>query len=158
MNLYKQIFIVAVFLAAGCASNKVTERPLVTGKIPRPAHIWVYDFAATDADVPAESRLAGQPSGHIAPQTPDQIAEGRKLGAQIASELVGEIRAMGMPAERGSTETKPRINDLVIRGYLLSVINGSEEERVAIGFGEGASELKTAVEGFQMTDHGLRKL
>jgi hypothetical protein len=46
----------------------------------------------------------------------------------------------------------------VIRGYLLSIQEGSTTKRVAIGFGAGASELKTAVEGFQMTAQGLRKL
>ena len=45
---------------AGCASTKVTNRQqLVTGRLPRPARIWVYDFAATARDVPADSALAG---------------------------------------------------------------------------------------------------
>lgn len=159
MNIFKQIVIVAALVAAGCASTKVTNREtLETGKIPRPGHIWIYDFAATAADVPAGSALAGQPDLDTTPQTAEQIAAGRKLGAQIAAELVEQIRAMGMPAEEVSAGAQPQINDLVIRGYLLSIQKGSEAERVGIGFGEGASELKTAVEGFQMTAKGLRKL
>jgi hypothetical protein len=147
-------------VTAGCASSQITAREeLVTGKLPRPGEIWVYDFAATDADVPAESALAGHPSEHPTPQTAEEIAEGRKLGAEIASELAGQIRNMGLPAAHVvSTGTTPLINDLVIRGYLLSIHKGSAVERVGIGFGAGASELKTAVEGFQMTAHGLRKL
>lgn len=35
---------------------------------------------------------------------------------------------------------------------------GSATQRMVIGFGSGASELRTAVEGFQMTPQGLRKL
>jgi hypothetical protein len=54
--------------------------------------------------------------------------------------------------------TAPRINDIVIRGTLLSINEGNTAERVAIGFGSGASELRTAVEGYQMTARGLRKL
>jgi hypothetical protein len=46
----------------------------------------------------------------------------------------------------------------VIKGSLLSINEGSATERVAIGFGSGASQLKVAVEGFLMTDRGLRKL
>jgi len=145
-------------VVAGCASTQVEREQLVTGKLPRPDHIWVYDFAATAADVPAESVLAGQYSEPATPQTAEELATGRQLGAQIAAELVEEIRGMGLPAERGSTGTKPQINDLVIRGYLLSVNEGSEAKRVAIGFGSGASHLTTAVEGFQMTAQGLRKL
>ncbi len=48
--------------------------------------------------------------------------------------------------------------NLVIRGCLLSVNEGNAAKRVAIGFGSGKSELRTMVEGFQMTAQGLRKL
>ena len=45
------------------AGTKVTERhEIVFSEIPKPAHIWVHDFAATSADVPPESALAGQSS------------------------------------------------------------------------------------------------
>ena len=46
----------------------------------------------------------------------------------------------------------------MLRAYVLSFAEGSAAERVAIGFGSGASKVKTAVEGFQMTATGLRKL
>ena len=151
--------LLALVLVAGCASTKVTNRQqLVTGQLPRPNQIWVYDFAATPADVPAGSALAGQYSESPTPQTAEQIATGRQLGAEIASQLVEQIRGMGMPAERAPIGTRPQINDIVIRGYLLSVDEGSAAKRVAIGFGSGGSELKTAVEGYQMTAQGLRKL
>ena len=65
---------------------------------------------------------------------------------------------MGLPAERGSSQTVPQIGDLVIKGTLLSINEGSAAERVAIGFGSGAAQLKVAVEGYLMTDRGLRKL
>lgn len=147
----------ALVMAAGCASTKVTNRQqLVTGQLPRPNTIWVYDFAATPADVPADSALAGQASATS--QTAEQIATGRQLGAEIASQLVQQISSMGMPAARGGPGTQPQINDIVIRGYLVSVNQGNEAERLAIGFGSGASQLSTAVEGFQMTPQGLRKL
>ena len=149
----------ALLIIAGCASTKVTSRKeLVTEQLPKPSHIWVYDFAATPADVPAESSLAGQYSEHSTPQTAEQIATGRKLGAEIAKELIKQIRDMGMPAELGGAGTKPQINDIVIRGYLISYNKGSAAKRILIGFGSGASDLKVAAEGFQMTAEGLRKL
>ena len=151
--------VLALAVAAGCASTKVSDRQrLVYEKLPRPGHIWVYDFAATPAEVPAASALAGQPIEHATPQTPEQIELGRKLGEAIATQIVEEIRDMGLPAVRASSRTTPAINDIVLRGYLLSIDEGSATKRVAIGFGSGASELTTAVEGFQMTAQGLRKL
>jgi len=146
-------------MATGCASTKVTsQEKFVTGPLPRPGNILVYDFAATAADVPADSALARQYSVEVTPQTAGQIAEGRKLGIEIVAELVGRIHDLGMPAQRASAGTQPQINDLVIRGYLISINEGSVTKRVTIGFGYGASELRTAVECYQMTAQGLRKL
>lgn len=149
----------AMVVIAGCATTKITNHELLESKrLPPPAHIWVYNFAATPADLPADSALAGQVSEGSTPQTAEEIETGRRLGAEIAAQLVEEIRGMGLPAERGSTRTKPRINDIVIRGYLLSIDEGSATKRVSIGFGSGGSELSTAVEGYHMTAQGLRRL
>ena len=153
------LYLLSLLVVAGCASTKISDRDqVVYGPLTRPDTIWVYDFAATPGDVPAESALAGQHDEHSTPQTAEQIPTGRKVGAEIASELVDDIRAMGMSAERAGPETRPEINDIVIHGYLLSVVQGSEKKRVMIGFSSGESELKVAAEGFQMTANGLRKL
>jgi hypothetical protein len=141
------------------ASTKVTDRnEIVVGEIPRPAKIWVYDFSATASDVPAESALSGQVATASQPQSADQIAAGRQLGAEIASDLVEDINAMGMTAQRPTADTQPALNDLVIRGHLVSEAQGDEKKRVIVGFGAGESELKVAVEGFQVTANGLRRL
>ena len=150
--------LVALLVVAGCASAKTSDRQaLASERLPRPDRIWVYDFAATAEDMPTDSAFTGQyavPTG----QTPAQVEAGRKLGALIAAELVGDIRKMGLRAERPSAQTTPQVNDIVIWGCILSVQAGDATQRVAIGFGAGNSELQTAVEGFQMTAQGLRKL
>ena len=145
----------ALIVVAGCASTKVTEQhPVDVGKIPRPDHIFVYDFVATPADVPADSDVKLESE----PQTPEQIEAGRQLGAEIAKELVAEIQGMGLPAVEATSGISPQVGDIVIRGYLVSIDAGSEAKRLAIGFGAGASELTTTVEGFLVTAHGMRKL
>ena len=161
MKSYSRIVtcLFALVVIAGCASTEATNRQiLVTEKLPRPAHIWVYDFAATPADVPADSALAGQPADSPTSQTAEQIATGRQVGALIAASLVEEIRGMGLPAAQASSGTTPQLNDLVIKGYILSIDEGDATKRVAIGFGSGTSELKVVAEGYQMTAQGLRKL
>jgi Domain of unknown function (DUF4410) len=156
-RLVSCLFVVVV--VAGCASTRVTDRQiLVSERIARPDHILVYDFVATPADVPADSALAGQAAVSRTPQTAEHITTGRRVGAEIAARLVEEIRSMGLPAERASTGTTPQINDILIRGYVLSIEEGSAGKRVAIGFGSGASRLSVAVEGYRMTAQGLRKL
>jgi hypothetical protein len=149
----------SMVLFASCASTKMSDRQqLVTGPLPRPTTIWVYDFAATPADVPGSSDFANPNYRPPLPQTSEEIEAGRKVGSLVASALVDEIRGMGLPAEQGFKQTKPQINDIVIRDYFISVDEGSAAKRVAIGFGSGSSKLTTAVEGYQMTSQGLRKL
>jgi hypothetical protein len=151
--------LVAMLIAAGCASTKISNREqLVAGKLPRPGTIWIYDFVANAADVPADSAYASQSSAPAATPTEEQAALGRQLGAGISAQLVQEIRDLGLPAAVALPETKPQVNDIVIRGYLVSIEQGSAAKRMTIGFGSGGSELSAAVEGFQMTATGLRKL
>jgi len=148
-----------LLLVTACASTKVSDRDqVVSGPLPRPNTIWVHDFAATPDDVPGDSVLAGQYSEHGTPQSAEQIAAGRKAGAEIAAALVEQIIGMGMYAAVAGPNSRPAINDIVIRGYLLSVVQGDTGKRVLIGLGAGDAELKVAAEGFQMTAHGLRKL
>jgi hypothetical protein len=149
----------AIFVIAGCASTKVTSRDQqFTGKLPRPANIWVRDFAATPDDVPKDSTIVGVHSEHPELQTAEQIETGRKLGAEIASELIERINKMGMSAKKAKKGATPQVNDIVIRGYLVSFAEGSKSKRLLIGFGSGASHLQVAAEGFQVTPQGLRKL
>jgi hypothetical protein len=147
----------AIVVAAGCATTKVTsQQQLVTGQLPRPNTVWVYDFAATPADVPANAAIAGQYST-TTPQTAEQIAMGRQLGAQIAAELVQQIQSMGMPAARGGAGTIPQINDIVLRGYLLSVhrqCGRAPRHRIRLR----GVRVENGVEGYQITPQGPREL
>jgi hypothetical protein len=146
------LFLLALLIITGCSSTKVTSRDQqFTGKLPRPATIWVHDFAATPADVPKDSIIAGVYSEHPEPQTAEQIETGRKLGAEIASELIERINKRGMSARKAEKGATPQVNDIVIRGYLVSFAEGSEAKRLLIGFGSGASHLQVAAEGFQVT-------
>ena len=149
--------LITLLTLAGCAKTKVTDREqVVTGKLPRPETIWVYDFAATPADLPIKTSLDKEYFSGSEPQTPEQIAEGRKLGKAIETELVYLIREMGINAEHAIAGTTQQVNDIVIQGYILSYDEGSEKKRIGIGLGSGASDLKVAVEGLQMTADGLR--
>jgi len=145
--------------AAGCASTKVTEHQIfVSERLPRPQRIWVYDFAATPAAVPADSKLAREFTLEALPQTARQVALARQLGDHIAVALVRQIRAMGLAAEHATGSETIDVNDLVIRGYLVRIKKGNPAGRIVIGFGVGRSELRTIVEGFQMTSQKLREL
>jgi len=147
-------------IAIGCAKATVTARQTYAEneQLPNPDRIIVYDFAATPEEVPADDPLIDLSDKPSRPQTADEVILGRKLGAEIAGELVKEILAIGMPAERSSTGPTPGIGDLLIKGVFVSIDEGSRLKRILIGFGSGAGELKTLVEIYQVTTEGLRPL
>ena len=145
--------------AMGCGSIKITDRDEYQGpKLARPDKILVHDFAATVADLPEWSDAAKANRDARAQATPEEVEAGRKLGAQMTTELVKRIDEMGLPAERATTESQPGDGDIVIVGYLSSVEEGSGFKRVVIGFGSGAAEVTSSVEGYLSTPEGLRKL
>lgn len=145
-------------LLTGCASTKLTaNQPVSAERLPRPGQIWIYDFTFNPAEVQADSALANA-EAPATPPTAEEAAMGQELGTSIATNLVREIQAMDMPAAEAAAATKPQINDIVIRGYLVSVDQGSRAKRMTLGFGSGGSELTTLLEAYQMTPSGLRKL
>jgi hypothetical protein len=150
----------ALLFLAGCSSTRVTSRESHVGaeRIARPDRILVYDFGSTPDDIPPESSIADQVYASSVPPTDEQLEVGRKLGAEVAKQLASKISEMGLPGLRAVDQPSPRPGDLVIRGYFLSVEEGSAAKRMIIGFGSGAADLKTRVEGYLMTDQGLRRL
>jgi Domain of unknown function (DUF4410) len=98
----------------------------------RPDQIWVYDFIADPAQIPADSSIR---AGLSTPSTPPSAAEldtGRALGALIAKELAANIQAMGFSAAQAGPGSAPQVGDGVIRGYLVSVHGGSTVKRFVI--------------------------
>ena len=146
---------------AACATTDVVgrESAMEPGeKLARPQHILVYDFASTPEEVASDSDAAGAASAPSTPPSAEQIEAGRKLGAEVAKDLVEEIQDMGLPAVRAAELPQGAVGDIVIRGTFVSVDEGSAVKRIVVGFGSGGAELKTLVEGYVMTERGLRKL
>lgn len=152
--------VLALALATGCATTTVSNRQMAPAdlRLARPDRIIVHNFATSADEVPAESGLAGQAEAPSKPLTSEEMAADRELGEAVAKELVSKIKEMGLPAVQALGEPPPRVNDIVIRGAFLSVDEGSAVQRVVIGFGYGAPQLKTYVEGYVMTERGLRRL
>jgi hypothetical protein len=149
----------AAAVLAGCASTKVTEQtPMVSPGLARPNQIWVYDFIADPAQMPANSSIAADLSAPNTPPTEEELETGRQLGAAIAKDLVADIQAMGLSAVQAGPGAAPQVGDGVIRGYLVSVQGGSAAKRFLVGFGAGSSEMDTVVEGYAVTPEGWRKL
>ena len=149
----------ALAVLSGCASTTVTHQtPMVSPGLARPNQIWVYDFIADPAKVPADSYISADLSAPTTPPTAEELETGRRLGAIIAKSLVAHIQAMGLPAVQAGPGAAPQVGEGVMRGYLVSVQAGSGAKRFVVGFGAGNSEMYTVVEGYEMTPEGLKKV
>ena len=135
-----------------------SKHPWSSPGLARPNQIWVYDFIADPAKLPADSSISAELSAPSTPPTADELETGRRLGALIAKDLVADIQAMGLSAVQAGPGSAPQVGDGVIRGYFVSVQGGSAVKRFVIGFGAGSSELDTVVEGYEMTPQGLRQI
>ena len=157
------IAIACLIGTASCSSIKITNRDEYRGeKLARPDRILVHDFAAHPDDLPAWSEAAranqGSEGSSHARVSADEAEVGRQLGIEMARALVKRIDEMGLQAERAAGARSPADGDIVIVGYLASVEEGSGFKRVVIGFGSGAAEVTTHVEGYLATSEGMRKL
>lgn len=151
--------VVFLLVASGCESIRVTGREDYQGdKLSRPDRIFVHDFAAAVEDLPAWSDAAGRMAESGAVRTAPEIAAERRLGEQMAVDLVARIRKMGLDAERMTPASAPAPGDIVIVGLLTSIDEGSSAKRVMLGFGSGAAEIATELEGYLATENGFEKL
>jgi hypothetical protein len=101
--------LLALVVVAGCASTNVTQQtPMAKEAIARPNRIWVYNFAATPADMPDDSSIRGEVGAPSTPPTAEQIEEGGQLGALIATDLVADIQAMGLSAVKTVLDRRRR--------------------------------------------------
>ena len=149
-----------LWLLAACASSDVTSQSNEGSAeaIAKPERIIVYDFVGSPDDLPVNSAVVGHYAEREVPQSPEEVELGRRLGAAVADKLVENIVALGMPAERVGPGPAPDIGNIVIGGQFVSIDEGSRLKRMLIGFGAGAAELKTFVEGYLVTANGLRPL
>ena len=158
MSSRGMIHCLALVALVGCASTKVTERHTYQhGSLPRPDRILVYDFATTHADLPSWSEPARRYDATMTTTSDKVLEKGRELGAKVANNLIEEIREMGLPATSAEGQTL-RPGDVMVVGYFESIDEGSAAKRVVLGFGSGGADLKTQVEGYQMTEQGPREL
>jgi Domain of unknown function (DUF4410) len=149
----------ALAVLAGCASTQVTQQTsMVSPGLARPNQIYVYDFIADPAQIPPDSSISAGVTAPSTPPTAEELETGGKRGALIAQNLAADIQSMGLSAMQAIPGSVPQVGDGVIRGYLISVEGGSKVKRFVIGFGSGASEMDTIVEGYAVTPQGWRKL
>lgn len=150
---------VVLLALAGCATT--TTQPFEQSSshaVERPERILVYDFAGTRGDLPPDSAVTGYFEQNEAPQTAQDVDQGRWLGRQVAQQVVTRLREAGIDAYSVGAGPVPKIGDVILRGEFVHVRPGSRTMRMLVGFGAGRGEMSTMVEAFQVTATGPRSL
>lgn len=135
-----------------------------TDKLDRPERVIVYDLTVPAANVKMDKSVTGRVLSH------DVIGamkgEGQSNGspAEVAlnvqrdftNELVKQLEKMQVPSTIGaeSLGTPVPMNTLTVHGEVTEVKMGNKTERMMIGLGTGASEVKAHVVVSTMTKDG----
>ena len=141
-----------VCLLMACASTNVrTVRTDISGPLPRPDRVLVYDLAVSpeevklDRGISAKAIAAAQGSS----RTAQELATGRAVAQALSEHLVKELRKLGLDAERGTGSPQQSGDDLAIAGHFLSIDEGNRTARVVIGLGAGRTDVQAEVQVYQ---------
>jgi hypothetical protein len=138
----------AVLVACASADVQMTRR--APPALAKPDSVQVRNFAVTLADVALDSGIG--PSVTRAAMGEADSADEQKIGRAasnaLAEELVKKLDEYGIDAARGAHDAPITPTTLVIVGRFVSVDEGNRTMRTLIGFGAGASEVRTQARAY----------
>ena len=148
----------ALAAVAGCARTSVQDVQVRATGLPKPQMIVVHDFAVSPGGVALDTAIGARlmDMASSTPESAEQLKVGQAVAAVVTENLVKEIRKFGIPAEPAATAASVAGPSLSIEGQFLSVDQGNRLRRMVVGFGAGASEVRTLVQVYETTPEGRR--
>ena len=154
-----EVALLSVAVMAGCARTSVQDVQMTAPGLPRPQLIVVHDFVTSPSAVSLD-RAIGARVLRMAQEQPiasDEEKIAQEVARIVTENLVKSISALGLPAQPGTIGTPPVAGPvLAVEGQFLSVDQGNRAQRMMIGFGAGASEVRTLVQIYETTADGRR--
>jgi Domain of unknown function (DUF4410) len=143
----------ALAVMTACARVS-TEDVMMRGPgLPKPERIIVHDYQVSPSGVQLDSGV-GSRLERLVKGTPEE-QEQLKLEQPVArigtKTLVEEIRKLGLRAEPAAAASPVEGPTLSIEGQILSINEGNKTRRLIIGFGAGASEVRTLTQVYETT-------
>jgi hypothetical protein len=119
--------------------------------VPKPERVVIHDFTVRTDDIALDHSVAGRlhrdrlwRHGTDEDSTPEVLAQHVQVAFYKA--LIDQLEKDHITAARAANGGAGGIgSSLVVDGEFTAIDEGSESKRVMIGFGSGASELKTHV-------------
>ena len=151
----------AALIVTGCARTQVQTVGEYGGgaALRRPGRVLVYDFAVSPDEVKLNRGVSTKVAGLLKKRrspTDDEREVARVVANIVSAHLVQDIQALGLPAQHATAPPPAAGNVLVIEGHFVTVDEGDRMERMVIGFGLGATVVKTQVQVYDETATGRR--
>jgi hypothetical protein len=142
------IALLSIGMASACASTDVgTVTTDISGPLPRPDRVLVYDFAVSPEDVKLDRGVSARviDAAKGTSRTAQELQTGQAVASKLSEHLVEEISKLGLAAERGAGPPVQEDNALTIEGQFLSIDEGNRTERAVIGLGAGRTDVRAEV-------------
>jgi hypothetical protein len=155
--MHRRIVLLAFLGAlAGCAThdtagNRVTGGTRVEGEattaVPStPARrVYVQDFLLDVETAEPRTGLLGRPRLFEQLTSEDPATHARRIVDELATALVSDLNAAGVPAERLPSGRALPADGWLVRGVFTEVDSGSTLRRAIIGFGSGKTDMEVQV-------------
>jgi hypothetical protein len=154
------VFVLGLALlgASSCGRTSVESVDVKAVGLPRPQLIVVHDFGVTAAAVALDSAIGARALEAVKgePEVQAHIKIGDEVAKVLTENLVKEIGKLGIPTVAAAKAAPVAGPSLQIEGQFLTVDQGNRLRRAVIGFGAGASEVRTMVQVFETTNEGRR--
>jgi hypothetical protein len=148
----------ALASVSGCGRTSVDSLDVKAAGLPRPQLIVVHDFGASASAVALDSAIGARVMEALKgnQEIQDHLKVGEAVAQVLTENLVREIGNLGFPAVAAANATPVAGPTLQIEGQFVTVDEGNRMRRAVIGFGAGASEVRTMVQVFETTSEGRR--
>ena len=149
--------LVLALAAAGCATrdtagNRITGGARVEGETGTAAlpstparRVYVQDFALDVEATEPKTGLLGRPRLFQELTGEDPATHTRRIVDQMATSLVTDLNAAGVPAERLPDGRALPLDGWLVRGAFTEADSGNTLRRAVIGFGSGKTEMEVQV-------------
>ena len=143
---------------AACARTSVEQQEVRAVRLAKPQLIIVHDFAVSATDVALDRGLVARfrEAVSMTPEEEQRLKIEQEVAAVLAEHLVKEVGELGIPTTRAATAPPLPAPTLSVEGQILSIDEGSRAQRMVIGFGAGASEVRSLVQVYETTPEARR--
>jgi len=143
-------------ILTGDVKAEVLKRYSGPGVLPKPDKVVIHDFAVPVGAITTDESIAGRLHRkvmlrHGVDEDSSTEALAQQVQAAFTKALAGELKKMNIQTANISAQKMPAAegaisgSNLIVEGQFVAIHEGDETKRIMIGFGRGASDIKTHV-------------